>query len=104
MIKHNINIYEVVEFLNELLVIDKKAINNLFSTRFECNEKLAAHPTVQAGYNKEINYSDVGILGILNGLFGANENGWGAIAMIIDGDQNNITSFSILENRLNNGK
>lgn len=83
---------EVVDFLNELLKIDSKAINELFNIRIPCNEALQDHPTVQVNHKGE-----VGILGILNGLFGIQENGQGYIAIELDNESSPINRFLILE-------
>ena len=82
MLKQNITPQEVCEFMNELIAIDEEAIRNLLHSRVECNEALAKHATVQVGKRTEI--YDVGFLGILNGLFGVNENQWGCIISIYE--------------------
>jgi hypothetical protein len=61
---------------------DKEAVNDLINGRVSCNEKLADHPSVQC--RTEGNNYSVGILGILNGLFGANEKGIGGIVAMFD--------------------
>lgn len=66
--KDSISLDEAIAFLNELLAIDGPAIAALIANRVPCNQTLAEHPTVQVsaqhgGYH-------VGLLGIINGLFG----------------------------------
>ena len=66
--KRSISIDEAVGFLNRLISLDKAAVAALIANRVPCNEQLANHPTVRVtaqhgGYH-------VGLLGILNGLFG----------------------------------
>ena len=92
-VKEKINLQETVDFLNELLKIDPIAITALFSMRIACNEALADHETVQvlASYKT---FFHVGIMGILNGLFGIDEHGWGHIS--IDYDDGKITGFRVL--------
>lgn len=74
---------EAVSFLNKLLKDDRKAIESLFAIRVLCNKKLATHPTVQCGMMGKDTYF-VGILGILNGLFGKDDNECGFIVACID--------------------
>lgn len=81
MIKEKVTLQETVDFLNGLLEIDPLAINALFSARVACNEKLANHETVQVGRVSE-NYYQVGMIGVLNGLFGKDEDGWGYVGGI----------------------
>lgn len=83
MINENIMVDKTIKYLNELLVLDKRAIENLFNIRAHCTRKLAEHPSVQVGKIGKNCYV-VGILGILNGLFGTDENGYGPIAMNVD--------------------
>jgi len=77
MLKETVTVDEVIEFLNEVLAIDGDAICNLVETRVACNAALANHPTVQVS-PQDGNYT-VGLLGILNGIFGTDEDGRGPI-------------------------
>ena len=85
---------ETIAYLNDLLKWDKKAISKLVDTRVPCNDELADHPTCQVAtiadgiYNK----CEVGLLGVLNGMFGVDENGRGHIAAEYD-DDDNLVSF-----------
>lgn len=97
MIKESITPQEVVEFLNSLLEIDGKAMSDLFSSRVPCNEGLRDHPTVQvAVYDPPV--PRVGILGVLNGLFGTfDSSDWGCIAMDMNREgSNEILQFRVL--------
>lgn len=90
MIKESVTIDEVIEIMNEAVARDRKAINALVNQRIECNTYLADHPTIQVRAGKAINggaiYS-VGLLGILNGLFGCDDiSKYGAIAAVLDKD------------------
>ena len=94
MIKKSVAVEAVIELLNELLEIDSDAVSNLVLNRVECNEELADHSTVQVAWNKEDDTFSVGLLGILNGLFGIDSCGYGAICVeITDGK---IIKFSKL--------
>lgn len=92
MVKEKVTIQETVDFLNELLKIDQVAVTALFSLRTACNKKLANHETVQVGVIN--NYYQVGMIGVLNGLFGIDDNGWGHIAA--DYDNGKIIEFRVL--------
>lgn len=80
MIKESVSLDEVIEFLNELVEIDKDCIENLIKNRVLCNNKMRDHDTVQVGCFPDLS---VGFLGVLNGLFGVFDDGpkeyWGAI-------------------------
>lgn len=72
---------QAVTLLNEIHALDPSVLQNLVSHRVPCNEALANHPTVQVGLvDGEDGKFEVGILGIINGLFGVDEKGWGFIA------------------------
>lgn len=75
MIKEFITPDEAIELLNSAIKADKEAINNLVNSRVACNLELAEHPTIQVGC--DIEECEVGLLGILNGLFGIADDGWG---------------------------
>lgn len=93
MVEEKITIQETVDFLNELLKIDPATITALFSLRVACNKKLANHETVQVGVISK-QYYQVGMIGVLNGLFGIDDNGWGHIAA--DYDDGRIIRFRLL--------
>jgi len=93
MIKNSVSIEGTVSFLNELLEYDSYVISALFSTRIMCNRYLADHKTVQVRQLGEDAFQ-VGMIGILNGLFGIDENGWGHIAA--DYDNGKIIRFRLL--------
>ena len=86
MIKEQVTLDETIDFLNELIKIDAPAIAALIANRVPCNKQLADHPTVQC-LAQHGGFS-VGMLGIINGLFGAHEgeyrHGWGPIMFILE--------------------
>ena len=96
MIKTEITLQDTLAFLNELLSIDPKAIQALVNQRVDCNKQLADHPTVQvSNYRIPVDFIEgqdsapgykVGILGVLNGLFGSDAEHWGAIAAVYEED------------------
>jgi|ERR1035437_5064595 hypothetical protein len=96
MIKPNVTPQELVDFLNELVVLDREAMRDIIYARVECNEALANHPTVQVATYDRFPYA-LGLLGVLNGLFGVydegSRKGWGCI-----GIQYPDTRFVIIPN------
>jgi len=84
MLKEKVSIDETIDYLNGLLEADPEGISAFFSTRVACNEKMAQHPTVQVGVLNP-DYYVFGAIGIFNGLFGIDEDGWGYITAIVEG-------------------
>jgi hypothetical protein len=80
--KKTLSIEDVVSFLNSLIAIDPKAMSALLETRVLCSFDLAKHPTVQVV--SSVNEYCVGFLGILNGMFGVDERGWGPVEAVFD--------------------
>ena len=89
------NYLQAISFLNELIALDPQAITALVESRVPCNQALADHPTVQVSATTGNGFS-VGLLGVLNGLFGAREDGWGFITAVFD-DNGQITEFKKTE-------
>lgn len=80
-----VDVDRVIEFLNSLVELDQEAIEKLIEARVFCNEALADHPTVQVGtYHSDSKLPKVGMLGILNGMFGADTQRWGYICAVYD--------------------
>lgn len=78
-----------VRVLNEAVKLDRMAIVNLMDHRVLCNEDLAEHPSIQVsckrpGANGGAIGCKVGMLGIINGLFGVDKQKWGFIAAEMD--------------------
>ena len=101
MFKDSIQPKDVINLLNELLEIDQRAVEGLFNFRIGCNKKMAEHKTVQVGCLLGGDYHVFGIIGILNGLFGTDKEGWGCIAVDLD-KENKIKRFRLLEERIKN--
>ena len=92
MIKESITPNDVVNLLNELLKLDPKGITNLFKTYVNVNDAIENHPTVQiTGCDSAL----LGIMGILNGLFGTLEDESGVIYYSIDETVGNILNFGV---------
>ena len=73
---------DAVVVLNRILEADRTAVSELVRTRIRCNEKLADDPTVQVGKFSDV--YQVGLLGVVNGLFGVDAKSWGAIAAVVE--------------------
>ena len=89
-----ISVQDVCDLLNELLKSDYDC-NGIVLNRTKCNDKIANHPTVQVHEDEE-GSRFLGLIGIINGLFGINENGMGAICYEID-DDDKIIQFKLTE-------
>ncbi len=85
---------KIVNFLNELLQVDKEAIEVLIDRRVKVNEQLLNHPTVQVS-SEDGKTGSVGLLGILNGLVGVKSNGWGYIVAHYDDESGRLINFSV---------
>lgn len=72
--------------LNEMVEQDRRVMHELIEHRVSCNDSLATHPTVQVAGNK------VGLLGVLNGLIGVDQDGWGYLAADFD-DSGKLVRF-----------
>ena len=80
-----IAVNRAIEVLNEAINSDQEAILSFFSHRVECNKKLADHKSVQVRQTGKQKFKyNIGVLGLINGLFGVNEIGSGHIAMVFD--------------------
>ena len=84
-----------IDFLNDLLAKDPVMLNSIMNHYVNCNDEIMDHPTVQVDGDR------VGILGILNGLFGiidgdSPRKNWGHIsAMLKNGSE--IIRFQLTE-------
>jgi hypothetical protein len=84
------SVLDAVNLLNSALQCDPEAVRALLEHRVPCNNALADHPTIQVG---DIDgQRRVGILGLLNGIFGTDERGWGYIGAQFD-DADKLTHF-----------
>jgi hypothetical protein len=82
-IKQSVTPQDVCDLMNELLKLDYACASGLINYHQPCNKTVADHPTIQVRqYGDE--EPSVGILGILNGMFGIREDGMGAICYEID--------------------
>ena len=91
-----VSVDQAIQVLNEALEADPDAVWRLMHMETECNRTLKDHPTIQVGSN-HLGVTIVRPLGLINGLFGADQDTWGFIAM--DLDEGKITRFMRLPPR-----
>jgi len=97
MLKESVTPQDVCDLLNGLLETDREFIQNLINSRIPCNKDVADHPTIQVqGYKDYPNVHTCGILGILNGLFGIRENGFGPLCCELDDESGEIITFKLI--------
>jgi len=85
----------ICEYLNDLIAHDVDAVHNLCENRVPCNMKLTKHPTVQVVATC-CAPPMVGLIGILNGFIGTQEDGWGYIAGRY-GDDGKLLGFDLAD-------
>lgn len=93
----SITAQHAVKVLNEALKADPTAMNKLFFTRVACTEELSQHPTIQVrGYEtgNEPQPPNVGVLGLINGIFGVNDRNYGFVCMVLEDGK--IDRFEIM--------
>ena len=74
-----ITVEQAVEVLNRAQKADPVAMHNLVSHRVICTRELTGDPTIQTGA-LGIGIHEVGMLGIINGIFGVDGSNIGFIA------------------------
>jgi hypothetical protein len=70
---------ETVKVLNRINEADPSVMPALIKMRVPCNDAVRDDETVQVGSATEGDGYEVGFLGILNGIFGIDENHYGFI-------------------------
>lgn len=95
-------INRAIDVLNEALATDPVAIHAMFVQRVHCSSPLGDHPTIQVVEHITERapgvYTDtysLGVLGLINGLFGVDADNRGFICAHWDGGQ--ITKFGWTE-------
>lgn len=73
-----IAVEEAVKVLNRINEADPSVMPTLIRMRVPCNEAVRDDETVQVGSSNGVDY-EVGILGLINGIFGIDENHYGFI-------------------------
>lgn len=83
MIRESISIDDALEVLNRMLTIDPDAMRALVNYKVRCNDALVDDPEIQVSLGDACFYR-VGCLGLINGLFGSNDDGCGSIGAVFD--------------------
>lgn len=91
---------DAIDLLNEALRLDPHVMGWLIAFRGPCNDALAEHPTIQVGQNSKDEPTVVGMLGILNGIFGKRDNGMGFIGAVYDGGK--LVRFELTDDAQSN--
>jgi len=86
----------IVDRLNDAMLYDPEAMHKLCETRVSCNQALIDHPTIQVLVDDD-KPPAVGMIGILNGLVGTRDNGWGYIAGTYDDETGQLLEFQVLD-------
>ena len=86
---------QALKTLNEALKADPVAINELFKHRAQCNEELANHPTIQVRDYPDGEPTSIGMLGLINGIFGIAHD-YGFIQAEVDTETRQIVRFSLM--------
>ena len=88
---------EAVEVLNRIHTADPTVLEALVNHRVPCNQAVVDDPTVQVGLGDCWGpVATVGLLGILNGIFGVREDGQGYIAAWRGSESGRIERFEVL--------
>jgi hypothetical protein len=95
MLKKSITPQDVCDLFNELLKLDSQAVNDLVNSRVKCNGAVADHPFVQVQQLPGAEFPSVGIIGVINGLFGIQANGMGVFCANIDDKTNKVIGFKL---------
>lgn len=74
-------VQDAVTLLNEATHADRETMQELIEHRIVCNLDLAYHPTIQVNDKLE-----VGLLGIINGIFGLNASLEGYVRAVYQDD------------------
>lgn len=83
---------EMCEYLNDLIATDREAIHRLVESRQECNQALHDHPTVQVS-TPTPDGPVVGMLGILNGFIGVDDQSMGYLIGCFDDATGELIRF-----------
>src|SRR5574343_430828 len=94
MLRRGVTVQVLVDKLNEINALDPSVLPALIEYRVPCNRAMADHESVQVGETAHRDGFEVGMLGILNGIFGVGEDGWGFIQAHVDQLSGLISRFS----------
>ncbi len=81
------HINDTIDYLNDILRVDPKAITALIKHRVPCKKELGSHRQLQAAGLPDGGF-EVGMLGVINGIFGTIQRGprtgWGFITAVFN--------------------
>ena len=88
-------VLEAIKVLNEFNQLEPDLCFQLMTTRYSVSDELANdHPTIQARKGIAPDLATMSILGLINGLFGVDEDdGWGLISAQIDFQTHTVDFF-----------
>lgn len=86
-----------IALLNEASKLDPAAIRALIEHRVPCNCHLADHPTIEVGCTEDGD-PRVGMIGLINGLFGLDANTRGPVLTNIPDDPTKPVTFLLNPN------
>lgn len=82
--RHKVTIDDVVKFLNNWVENDRTTVERLIHNHVSCLDWTSNHPSIQVVVDSTTGRARVGVVGLLNGLFGVNEEGLGPISAVFD--------------------
>jgi hypothetical protein len=94
MLKEKITAQDACNMLNELLKLDYECTAALIRHHECCNKSVTEHPTIQVQCYGKDKHPLLGIVGVINGMFGIREDGMGAICYESD-ENDKILGFKI---------
>lgn len=83
---------DAIRLLNEAFAADPVAMEVLMGVRVRVNEAMQNHPTIQVGADNTL-----GFIGLLNGIFGVDENGNGRLAWIVLDPPGRLDGFCLFQ-------
>jgi hypothetical protein len=84
---------DVINLLNAASRLDRAAIRTLVDNYVRCNCGLADHPMIPVGVTED-GEPQIGMLGIINGLYGVDEDAHGPVVANIPDDPAEPVIFS----------
>lgn len=84
--KTNKSVTDAINTLNELVELDRYGIQSLIEKKIVCTPELAEHSTCQVSKNND-GYYEVGLLGVINAIFGVDDNSNGFIVASYNEDR-----------------
>ena len=102
MSDNKISAQDAVDYLNSVIECDPLAFRAFMCVRIPCNKKLAEHPTAIVDVWSE--GFQIGLMGLINGMFSLSEEGTGKIWYTMDDDGNFLTEKRLFTKEDNNNE